>query len=174
MTHDTQHFHTWEILTHDNPCFEKIKELITNSTFSFSFNPMRQFKRCDLHVAPFCLSEASTFSICVYILTPGFTPLGVALYLHENLRIFFAWQVIRNVEVKCLTYFAMSHVINSYMIFFFFYFQLLKFKYAWNVKVAWNWSDARIFNVSLKSYHFFTGKIGGEFSALALNTNPQL
>lgn len=87
---------------------------------------------------------------------------------------FFAWQVIRNVEVNCLTYFAMSCVINSYMIFFFFYFQLLKFKYAWNVKVAWNWSDARIFNVSLKSYHFFTGKIWGEFPALSLNTNPQL
>lgn len=29
MTHDTQHFHTWETLTHYSPCFEMIKELIT-------------------------------------------------------------------------------------------------------------------------------------------------
>lgn len=120
-------------------------------------------------------SKASTLSVYVSILTPGFTPLGIVLYLHENVCVcVFAWQVIRNVEVKCLTYLAISHVINSYMIFFSFIFSYWGVNNAWNVKVAWNWSDARIFNVPLRTYHFLTGKIWGAFPALSLDTNPSI
>lgn len=45
---------------------------------------------------------------------------------------------------------AISQAINSYMVFFF-YFQLLEFKYAWNVKVAGRWSDASLRNVPLRN-----------------------
>lgn len=50
-----------------------------------SFDPMRQVKWCGLHVPPFWPLDTATLSICVYILTPGFPPLGTVLYLHENL-----------------------------------------------------------------------------------------
>lgn len=71
------------------PLLWKDKELITGNTCTFSFDPVRQFKWCGLHVAPYCLSRLPSLSICVYILTPGFSDLGIVLYLHENLIIFF-------------------------------------------------------------------------------------
>lgn len=126
----------------------------------FACGPILALKR--LHTVHLCLH----FSPRLYFFGHCF------VFAWKSVKyFFFAWQAIHDVEVKCLTYLAISHVINSYIIFFF-YFQLLKFKYAWNVKVAWNWSDARMFNVPLRTCHFLAGKIWGEFPALSSDTNP--
>lgn len=130
-----------------------------------------------LHAAPCGPQKASFHIVCLCL---HFNP---RLYSSWHCFVFcskmcvcvcvFAWQVIRNVEVKCSTYLAISHVINSYMIFFSFIFSYWGVN-TLEIKVAWNWSDARIFNVPLRTYHFLTGKIWGVFQPCLWTPIPQL
>lgn len=93
-----------------------IKELITDNTFSFSFDPWNNSSDVICMHPHFGAQRPSHSHLCVS-LPQAFLLLALFCICMKTYN--FLHEVIYNVENKCLTYLAISHTIDFYMVFSF-------------------------------------------------------